>query len=118
MLRVLGRILANAAALLATTVVPGITFDGGWRTLLAAGAILGLFNMVVRPIAVMLALPVLILSLGIFYFVLNALLLWLASLVLPGYRVSDFFAALAGGLVMTVANWAIHALFKREEQRR
>lgn len=117
-MRILGRILANAVALLATTIVPGITFSGSWPTLLLAGALLGLFNLIVRPIALFLSLPALILSLGLFYFVLNALLLWLASFFLPGYHVAGFIAALLGSLVMTVVNWAIHALFKRDERRR
>lgn len=117
-MRILGRVLANAAALLATTIVPGITFSGSWLTLLAAGALLGLFNLIVRPIAFLLSLPALILSLGLFYFVLNALLLWLASFVLPGYRVSGFVAALLGSVVMTAVNWSIHALFGRDERRR
>lgn len=117
-MRILGRVLANAVALLATTIVPGITFSGSWVTLLVAGALLGLFNLIVRPIALFLSLPALILSLGLFYFVLNALLLWLASLILPGYHVAGFVAALLGSLVMTVVNWAIHALFKRDDVRR
>ena len=118
MLRVLGRVLANAVALLATTIVPGITFSGSWLMLLLAGALLGLFNLIVRPIALLLSLPALILSLGLFYFVLNALLLWLASFILPGYHVAGFIAALLGSLVMTVVNWALHAIFKRDDQRR
>ncbi len=117
-MRILGSILGNAVALLATTIVPGITWSGDWVMLLVAGALLGVFNLIVRPIAFFLSLPALILSLGLFYFVLNALLLWAASWVLPGYRVSGFIAALLGSLVMTVVNWALHALFKSDERRR
>jgi putative membrane protein len=117
-MRILGSIVGNAIALLATTIVPGITWSGDWITLLVAGALLGLFNLIVRPIAFFLALPALILSLGLFYFVLNALLLWVASWIRPGYRVSGFVAALLGSLVMTVVNWALHALFKGEDKHR
>lgn len=118
MMRLLGSILGNAAALLATTIVPGITFGGSWVTLLLAGALLGLFNLIVRPIALFLSLPALILSLGLFYFVLNALLLWGASFILPGYHVAGFVAAFLGSLVMTLVNWALHALFKSERSHR
>jgi len=118
MKRLLGAVLGNAAALLATTIVPGISFDGNWLTLLAAGALLGLFNLIVRPIALLLSLPALILTLGLFYFILNGLLLWGASFLLPGYRVSGLIAAILGSLVMTVVNWALHALFGSDDRRR
>jgi putative membrane protein len=117
-MRIIGSILGNSVALLATTVVPGITWSGDVVALLVAGALLGLFNLIVRPIALFLSLPALILSLGLFYFVLNALLLWAASWILPGYRISGFVAALLGSVVMAVVNWALHALFKSDGDRR
>jgi putative membrane protein len=116
--RLIAAVIANAVALLATTIVPGITFRGGWLSLLAAGALFGLFNAIVRPIAFFLSLPALILTLGLFHFVLNGILLWLASFVLPGYRVSGILAGILGSLVITVVNWAISALFGRSDQRR
>jgi putative membrane protein len=109
--RVIGAILANAAALLATTVVPGIEFRGSIVTLLLAGALFGLFNLVVRPLALLLSLPFLILSLGLFYFILNGLLLWVASFFLPGYSVSGILAGMLGSLVIAVVNWALSAVF-------
>lgn len=107
-------IIGNAFALWITTVlVPGITFRGDLLTLLVAGAILGLFNLIVRPIALLLSIPLLILTLGLFYFVLNGILLWLASFILPGYAVSGIIPGILGALVMTVLNWAVGALTRR-----
>lgn len=115
---ILVRILGNALALFVTArLVPGITFTGDLVTLLVAGAILGLFNLIVRPIALVLSVPLLILTLGLFYFVLNAILLWVASLILPGYRVDGFVAAFLGSLVVAVVNWAVGALFADEKKR-
>ena len=57
-------------------------------SLLVAGAIFGLFNLIVRPVALLLSLPLLIVTLGLFYFVLNGILLWVASFFLPGYNVA------------------------------
>ena len=111
MLRLLARIVANALALAATQIVPGITFHGGWPRLLLAGAVFGLFNLLVRPIAMLLSLPLLILSLGLFYFVLNGLLLWGFSQFMPGYHVSGLWAGILGSLVIMVVNWVLHALF-------
>ncbi|MGE0453123.1 MAG: phage holin family protein [Vicinamibacteria bacterium] len=117
MTRLLFAVAGNAVALLATTVVPGISFQGSWLRLLAAGAVFGLFNLIVRPIAMLLSLPVLLLTLGLFYFVLNGLLLWLAGSVVPGYNVSGLFAGMLGSLVITVVNWALGALFRGEKKR-
>lgn len=109
-MRLIAAVIANAIALLATTIVPGIIFSGGWLSLLAAGAIFGLFNAIVRPIALFLSIPALIVTLGLFYFVLNGLLLWAASFVIPGYRVDGIVAGILGSLVITVVNWAMSAL--------
>ncbi len=107
---ILFSIVGNAVALLATTIVPGIRFSGDWLHLLLAGALFGLFNLIVRPIALFLAIPALILTLGLFYFVLNGILLWLAQFFLPGYHVSGIVAGILGSLVVTVVNWALHAI--------
>jgi putative membrane protein len=116
-MRLLARIVVNAIALLATTLVPGIGFSGTWLQLLIAGAVLGLFNLIVRPIAFLLSLPFLILTLGLFYFVLNGLLLWCAQFVLPGYRVAGLLSAMLGALVMSLVNWALSALVEGKKSR-
>jgi putative membrane protein len=113
---ILFAVIANAIALWITTIFPGppgITFRGNVVTLLVAGAILGLFNAIVKPLAVLISLPFLILTLGLFYFVLNGILLWLVSFILPGYAVSGIIPGIVGALVVTVVNWALGALFKR-----
>ena len=115
MVRLIVAIVGNAFALWVTTVlVPGIAFRGNLGTLLVAGAVWGLFNLIVRPIAMILSIPLLIVTLGLFYFILNGILLWAASFFLPGYRVSDIIAGILGALVMTVVNWAVHALVKKD----
>jgi putative membrane protein len=107
---ILVRILVNAVALYATTFVPGISWHGNLLRLVLAGAILGLFNMIVKPLAMLISLPLLIVTLGLFYFILNGILLWLAQFILPGYAVRDLVAGILGALVMTVVNWVLHAL--------
>jgi putative membrane protein len=104
-MRILLSIGVNAVALWATTFVPGITFNGTLVMLLVGGALLGLFNLIVRPIAMFLSFPLFILTLGLFFFVLNGILLWLASFMIPGYRVSNIVAGILGGLVMGIVNW-------------
>jgi len=111
--RILFALVGNALGLLATTVVPGITFTGDLLTLLVAGLILGAFNLIVRPLAMLISLPLLILTLGLFYFILNAILLWVASAIIPGYTIAGFVPALIGSLVLMVVNWLIGALVKK-----
>ena len=112
-MRILFALVGNALGLLATTIVPGILFTGDLLTLLVAGAILGLFNLIVRPLAMLLSLPLLILTLGLFYFILNAILLWVASALIPGYTIAGFVPALIGSLVLMIVNWLIGALVKK-----
>jgi putative membrane protein len=114
--RLLLAIVGNAVALYATTVVPGISFTGTWLQLVVAGAIFGLLNLVVRPLALILSIPALILTLGLFYFVLNALLLWGFSRLLPGYTVSGFWPALGGSLVLMIVNWVLSSLFGKVKE--
>ena len=111
---ILFALVGNMLALLATTFVPGITFKGDFVTLLVAGLILGLFNLIVRPLALLLSLPLLILTLGLFYFILNGLLLWFASAFIPGYTVAGFVPALLGSLVITLVNWLLGALLGKK----
>jgi len=107
-MRFLLMIVGNALALLATaSFVPGIRFSGSWVQLLVAGAIFGLLNLVVRPIALLLSLPVLVLTLGLFYFVLNGLLLWGFSKFMPGYDVNGLLPGIIGSLVIMVVNWVV-----------
>lgn len=116
-MRLILAVLGNAFALWVTTVlVPGISFHGSLVKLLVAGAIWGLFNLIVRPIAMFFSIPLLILTLGLFYFVVNGILLWLASFVLPGYSVSGLISGILGALVMTVVNWAVHALLGEKKK--
>lgn len=112
-MRILVAILCNAVGLLATTIVPGIHFTGSLLQLLLAGGLFGLFNLVVRPLALLISIPLLVLTLGLFYFILNGILLWLASLFMPGYSVSGILAGILGSLVLGIVNWVLGMLFGR-----
>ncbi len=110
-MRLVLTIVVNALALLATAYfVPGIRFTGSPVQLLIAGLIFGLLNLIVRPIAMVLSLPFMVLTLGLFYFVLNGILLWGFSKVLPGYDVSGLWAGILGSLVIMAVNWVVHLL--------
>ena len=106
------RLLINAAALWAATrLVAGISFDDDWRLLLVVALVFGVLNVSVRPILMLLTLPVLIVTLGLFTFVLNALMLWLTSAISGalglGFHVNGFRAAFLGALVVSVVSFML-----------
>jgi putative membrane protein len=103
------RVLINTVAIyFAATVVPGLTI-GGVLPAVGAGLVLGLINAIVRPILVVLTLPVTLLTLGLFLFVLNGLCLWLTAQLVRGFVVSGFWAAVFGALIVTVVSWLLTA---------
>jgi putative membrane protein len=99
------RWILNAIGLwLAAYVVPGVEIVGT-GTLLIAAAILGIVNAIVRPLFVLLTLPIAILSLGLFLLVINATMFKLASMFLDGFAVAGFWSALGGALVVSLVSW-------------
>jgi putative membrane protein len=122
-MRFLLRLVATAAALwVAVAIVPGIDFAGPWVELLAVALVFGLVNAVVRPILVHLACPLIVLTLGLFMLVLNALMLWLTG-ALSGalgiaFTVSGFLPALIGGLVVGIVSAVLNVFVGRRPERR
>ena len=103
------RLLINAAALwVATRLVPGVTFTGDWLPFLGVALVFGVVNTFVGPVAKILAIPLIILTLGIFLLVVNGLMLWLTSSLSSalglGFHVSGFWAAFFGALVVSIVS--------------
>ena len=113
MIRLLVVWLINAVALIAVAyLMPGIAVASFGAALVAA-LVLGLVNAIVRPILVLLTLPVTILTLGLFIFVLNGLLFWMVGSWLQGFWVGGFWAGVLGAIVFSVISWALSALVLR-----
>jgi putative membrane protein len=102
------RVLVNAVAIwLATEIVPGI--DARSTTaVVAAALVLGLVNAIVRPVLLVLTLPLTLVTLGLFLFVLNAFCLWLTSAIVPGFEVRGFWPAFGGALVVSALSWVVN----------
>ena len=103
------RWLVNAAALwVATRIVPGVTYVGGWLPFLGVALIFGVVNAFIRPVAKVLTFPIIILTLGIFALVVNGLMLWLTSALSGaldlGFHVRGFWAAFFGALVVSIVS--------------
>jgi len=105
--------LINAVALIAVAyLMPGIAVSSFGAALVAA-LVLGLVNAFVRPVLVLLTLPVTILTLGLFIFVLNGLLFWMVGSWLQGFEVAGFWPAVFGAIVFSIISWALSALVLR-----
>lgn len=103
------RVVLNAAAIaLAAVIVPGVELEGALAAVLA-GLVFGLINAVVRPVLILLTLPITLLTLGLFLFVLNAFCLWLTAAVVPGFAVHGFGAAFLAALLISVISWLLTA---------
>jgi len=97
------------ALFIAAHVVPGIEVDSIYTASIVA-VLLGLLNLLVRPVLVVLTLPITILTLGLFILVLNAALFWFVGSFVEGFDVSGFLAALLGSLIVSVFSWFIQKI--------
>ena len=116
-MRILVRwLLLSGALLLVADLYGGVSVDG-YAAALAASLVLGLLNTLVRPLLVVLTLPVTLLTLGLFLFVVNAVLFWAAASVLQGFHVAGFGAALIGSVFYSVCGMVIDVFVERLFQR-
>lgn len=110
--------LLSAAALLAVAYLYSGVVLTGYTSALIAAFVIGLFNTLLKPILVVLTLPVTLITLGLFLFVINALMFWAAASVLDGFKVNGFVAALIGSLIYSVMsmviNSALDSLFSKK----
>jgi putative membrane protein len=111
-MRALVRLLVTAASLwVAVKIVPGLSFEGGVLAFLGVAAVFAVVNAVARPLTLLLSLPLLLVTLGLFWLVVNGLMLWLTAALSGalglGFQVRGFWAAVLGALVVSVASWLL-----------
>jgi putative membrane protein len=110
-MRFFARLILNGIAIVvAAWIVPGLQLTGVLPALVA-GAILGVVNALVRPVLVILTLPLTLVTLGLFIFVINALCLGLTAAIVPGFEISGFAAAFFGALLITIVSWILNGVF-------
>ena len=120
-MRFLIRLLVNAAALwVATRLVTGVTYTGAVMPLIGVALVFGVVNAIIRPILKLFTFPLLILTLGLFTFVLNGLMLWLTSSVSSqlglGFHVSGFWPAFWGALVVSFVSAVLGAIVRERDE--
>jgi putative membrane protein len=116
-MRFLARLVLNGLAIVvAAWLLPGIEITSTLAALLA-GVILGFVNAIVRPILLLLTLPLTLLTLGLFIFVVNAICFGLTAWLVPGFSVDGFLPALAGALLVSVVSWILNGLVVGRRER-
>jgi putative membrane protein len=107
MLEFIAHLVVTAGLLLLVANLVRGVHVAGWGPALLAALVLGIVNALVRPVAVFLTFPLTLLTLGLFLFVVNALMLWLVAGLVPGFRIQGFGPALLGSLVLTLLNMVV-----------
>lgn len=102
--------LINAAALFALPYLMQSVRVESFSTALIAALVLGLVNVLIRPVLVLLTLPVTLLTLGLFIFVINGLLFWAVANFVGGFQVAGFWSAVGGAILYSLISWALSAL--------
>jgi putative membrane protein len=111
LVRLLVRWACNVVALYAAAaLLDGVTFGGEWGTLIAAAAVFTLVNAWLRPLVKLLSLPFIVLTLGLFLLVVNALMLYVTDWLVADFDIRSFGAGVLAAIIVSLVNWALHAL--------
>jgi putative membrane protein len=111
-MHIIFRFLAIAVAVyLTVNLVPGISIEDGWMPLAVVSLVWSVIITVIRPVLNILALPITIITLGLFSFVINAVLFWGMELIVPGFDIAGFLPALLGSIVLSIFTWLIEKVF-------
>ena len=102
------RLLINMVAILIIAyLLPKVILVESWMAALVAAFLLGVVNTFIRPLLVLLTLPLAVVTFGFFLLVINGLLLWLVSALVPGFHVSGFWGALVGAILISIVSWIL-----------
>lgn len=105
-------LLSTAAILISAWLIPGAELSSFWAGLLVA-LVLGVVNAVIRPLLILLTLPINILTLGLFTLVINALMILLVAAIIPGFMISSFWVAIIFSIILAIVVWMLEALLDK-----
>ncbi|MEZ5098448.1 MAG: phage holin family protein [Thermoleophilia bacterium] len=110
--------LSNVVALFVASALPGVSFGGEFWVLLAAAAVLAALNLLLRPLALLLALPLIVLTLGLGLLLVSGLMLWLVDRIVGPFEVGGFWSVVGAAAIVAVVNTALAALLRPDRPRR
>ncbi len=109
-------IFTALAVMAAAHLLPGITYSG-WGALLLAALVLGLLNALIRPVLLLLSLPFILVTMGLFILIVNAVVLKLTSGLTPGFHVEGFWTTVFGSIIISSVSWLLSSVFLDENRR-
>lgn len=112
---VISWLVTALAVVISAYLLPGVTVENAFAALVTA-LVLGIINAILKPLLIILTLPINILSLGLFTFVINAILILLTSYLVPGFEVTNFWWALLFSMILTLVNGVLQAMFRPTEE--
>jgi putative membrane protein len=102
-------LISGLAVFIASYILPGVTLDN-FLTAIFVGLLLGIINVVIKPILILLTLPITLITLGLFTFIINALMVILVDALITGFSVNNFWTAIVFSLVLSLVNWGLKLL--------
>lgn len=106
----LAKLIITMAALFITSyILPGMSIQGLFAGFVAS-LILGIVNVIIKPIFIVLTLPLTLLTMGLFLFIINGLMLWLAAAIVPGFFIAGFWTAVFGSIILSIVTWFLNSV--------
>ena len=110
--------VSNVVALyVAAWLLSGVTYGEQWWTLLIAAAVFTVVNAWVKPIVALLSIPFIVITLGLFYFLINVLMLYLTDWIVPDFNLRSFWWAVAAAIIVSLVNWVLNVVMPDEDRR-
>lgn len=117
--KILFRWLSNIVALfVAAWIVPDVGYGDDFWVLIVAGLVFAIANLVIRPIVILLALPAVVLTLGLALILINAFMLYLTDWIVPSFETGSFWSTLAAAVIVWIVNVILHAVLRPDERGR
>jgi putative membrane protein len=109
----------NVVALfVAAWVLDGVSYGDQWWTLLIAGLVFTVVNAFVKPILTVLSIPFIVVTLGVFYFLINILMLYLTDWIVPDFEIRTFWWGVLAAIIVSIVNWGLHIAFGEPDEPR
>jgi len=111
-------LVTTLAVFITAKIMPGISYGDSLGTLLAASLLLGIVNALVRPVLLLFSLPLILVTMGFFILVVNALMLELVGKLIHGFEVDGFWAAFFGSILIGIVSWMLNGFFRKDGKMR
>lgn len=109
-------LISSISLIIVAYIIPGISFTS-FSVILFSAIILGIINAIIRPLIIILTIPINIITLGIFTFFINALMFWIVHLIVPGFQITNFMTAFWGAIIYLIINLILNIIFTKDNKQ-